>query len=222
MRHRYFILTCLLTASCLAGPTIDLSAEASLPASNDQLHAVVYAEAQGSDPAEVARRVNQDISEALRLIKSQPEISVKTGMQQTYPIYAKDRRIDSWRMHSELLLESKNASRLSALLGRLQQMKLALGQINQMPSESTRREVEEAATRDAIKAFERRAEIVAQALHKTYRIKQLNIQQAGSVPPVMLRAPRGVMMAAEMAAPPVEAGESLLTVNISGQIELND
>jgi predicted secreted protein len=126
-------------------------------------------------------------------------------------------------MHSELLLESKDAAKFSETLGRLQQMKVALGSVSQLPSDSTRREVEEAATREAIKAFERRAEVVAQSLKKTYRIKSLNIQQAGNQPPIMqMRSNRALLIAADAAPAPVEAGESLLTVNINGQIELSD
>lgn len=212
----------LLAPAVRAGTSIDLMAEASLPAANDLIRAVVYAEASGSDAADVARRVNQEIAEGLRLAKSKPGITVKTGNQQTYPIYAKDRRIDSWRMHAEFLLESRDVAMLSELLGRLQQMKLALGNLSQSPSDATRREVEESATRDAIKAFERRAGIVASTLGKAYKIKSLSIQQAGSMPPPMpMRAARAMLMA-DAAPAPIEAGESTLTVTVSGQIELTD
>ena len=222
MRPFLALLASLVFSTAFAGTTIDLSAEASLPAANDLLKAVVYSEANGSDPAEIARRVNQEIAEALRLIRNKPSVTVKTGNQHTYPVYGNNRRIDGWRMHSELLLESKDLATLSELLGRLQQMKLALGNVTQLPSSGTRLEIEEAATREAIKAFERRAGVIAQAMGKPYRIKQLNIQQAGSFPPVMpMRAARA-MLAADAAPPPIEAGESTLTVSISGQIELND
>lgn len=222
MRPIFALLTLLVASSTFAGATIDLSAEAQLPAANDLLKAVVYSEANGSDPAEIARRVNQEIAEALRLIKSKASITVKTGNQHTYPVYGNNRRIDSWRMHSELLLESKDIATLSELLGRLQQMKLALGNVSQSPSSSTRLEVEEAATREAIKAFERRAGVIAQTMGKPYRIKQMNIQQVGSFPPVMpMRAARA-MLTADAAPAPIEAGESMLTVSITGQIELTD
>ena len=218
----FSLLSCLLLSPAFAGPTIDLSAEASLPAANDLLKAVVYAEANGKDPAELALRVNQEISEALRLIKSKPGITVKSGNQQTYPVYASNRRIDNWRMHSELLLESTDVKQLSEMLGRLQKMKLALGEVSQSPSDSTRLAVEEAVMLDALKAFERRAGIIAATLGKSYRIKQLNIQQAGSQLPIMAMRAAPVAMMAEAAPAPVEAGESLLTVTISGQIELAD
>ena len=221
-RFAPLLFTTFLMPAAWAGPTIDLAAEASRPASNDLVRAVVFAEASGSEPAELARRINQDIGEALRQIKAQAGISVRTGNQNSYPVYGNNRRIDSWRMHAELLLESKDVAALSSLLGRLQQMKLGLGQVSQLPSEATRLAVEEEATRDALKAFERRAAVIASSLGKSYRIKHMSIQQAGQQVPVMaMRASRAVMMA-DAAPAPLEAGESTLTVSISGQIEIAD
>lgn len=220
-RSRLAVLLACCTTGALAGTTVDLSAEASLPAANDLAQAVVYAEAGGSDPAELARRINQEIAEALRTIRRDSAVSVKTGQQQTYPVYNANRKIDGWRMRSELQLESRDSAGLSDLLGRLQQMRLALASVSQRPSPDTRRTVEEAATREALQAFERRAALVAGALGRSYRIRQLSIQQAGFAPPgPMLRAARG--MAAEAVAAPLEAGESQVAVSVSGQIELAD
>ena len=47
----------LLAAGALAGTTVDLTAEASRPAANRMVRATVFAEASGSNPAELARRV---------------------------------------------------------------------------------------------------------------------------------------------------------------------
>lgn len=217
------IASALLSGGVLAGTSIDLSAEASRPAANDMVRATVYAEANGNNPAELARKVNQDISEALKVIKAKPGITAKSGHQNTYPIYGQNQKIENWRMHSELVLESRDPTAVSELLGRLQQMRLAVGNLTQLPSPETRQQVEDEATRDAIKAFQKRAAVIAATLGKPYKIKQMSIQQnGGAQPPMpMMRAARGVMMAADVAAP-IEAGESLITTTISGQIELGD
>ena len=60
----------LLCSGASAGTTIDLTADASRPATNDMVRATLYAEASGSNPAELARRVNQEIAEALKTIKA--------------------------------------------------------------------------------------------------------------------------------------------------------
>ncbi len=212
----------LLSAAALAGTTVDLTAEASRPAANDMVRATVFAEANGNSPADLARRVNQDIAEGLKVIKSKPGISVKSGRQSTFPVYGQGQKIEGWRMHSELVLESRDAAAVSELLGQLQQMRLAVSGVSQLPTPETRRKVEDEATREAIAAFRQRAAVVAEVFGKPYTIRHLNIQQSGQMPPMpMLRASRAAM-AADAAPPPLEAGESLLTTNVSGQIELAD
>lgn len=212
---------CFATATAHAGALIDLSAEASRPAPNDMVRASVFSEANGNNPAELARRVNADIAEALKVIRAKAGVTVKSGNQSTYPVYGQAQKIDGWRMRSELLIESKDLGAVSELLGKLQQMRLAVGTVNQMPSPETRRQVEDEATREAIRAFQSRAAVVAEQLGKGWKIKQLNIQQGGGMPMPMMHAARGAMLA-EAAPAPLEAGESLLTTNISGQIELAD
>ena len=210
-----------LAGAALAGTTVDLTAEASRPAANDMVRATVFAEASGNNPAELARRINQDIAEGLKTIKGKPGVSVKSGHQSTFPVYGQNQKIDSWRVHSELILESRDVAAVSELLGQLQQMRLAVGSVSQLPAPETRRKVEDEATRDAIGAFRQRAAVVADVLGKPYKIRHLSIQQSGQIPPMpMLRASRA--MSAEAAPMPLEAGESLVTTTVSGQIELAD
>lgn len=225
MSFRHFALVALLAGSlplAHAGALIELSAEASRPAANDLIQAQVYAEANAGNPAEVARLVNRDLNEALQLIKKTTGVTVKSGNQNTYPIYGNGRRIEGWRMRADLLLESKDSAAISELLARLQQMKLALGNVSQMPSPATRKEVESGVTRDAIRAFEARAAVIAETLGKSYRIKRLSIQQSGFAQPMpMLRAAK-MEMASAVAPTPIEAGESQVSTTVSGEIELAD
>lgn len=214
-----FAASLLVSALAQAGATVALSAEASRPAANDTVDAVVYAEMSGRDPAELAQRMNREIAEALKLVRSQPEITVKSGQQSSHPVYGSDRRIDSWRMRSELLLSSGDVAAVSNMVGRLQQRKLLLGGISQRPSVATRKQVEEVATRDALSAFSQRASVIASALGRSWKIKQLSVnQQGGAVP--MFRA-ASVMMA-DAAPAPIEAGESEVTIVVSGEIELSE
>lgn len=214
------LVGCMAGATVQAGALVDLSAEASRPAANDMVRASVYSEASGKNPAELAQRVNADIAEALKLIRAKAGVSVKSGQQATYPVYSQAQKIDGWRMRSELVLESRSQGSVSELLGKLQQMRLAVGNVNLLPSPETRRQVEDEATREAIRAFQSRAAVIAEQLGKTWKIKQLNVQQGGGMPRPMM-ATRAVMVA-EDAPAPLEAGESLVTTNVSGQIELSD
>ena len=209
-------------AASQAGALIDLAAEAGRPAANDMVRASVYSEASGSNPADLARQVNGNIGEALKLIREKKGVTVKSGNQSTYPIYTQSRKIDGWRMRSELLIESRDFGAVSELLGRLQQMRLAVGDIAQMPSPETRRQVEDEAMREAIRAFQNRAAVGAEQLGKGWKIKQMHINQGGGSPVPIMRGARAAMLAADAAPAPIEAGESTITTHVTGQIELED
>jgi predicted secreted protein len=180
--------------------------------------ATVYAEVSGSNPAELARQVNSAISAALETAKTFPKIKTQSSGVRTYPSYGKDGRITGWRMRSELELETIDMVALSELMGWLQET-LAVGQLSLLPAPETRKKAEDEATLEALSAFQAKAKLIADAMKKTYRIRQMNIS-SGPPPdrPVMLRAAR--MAAAEAAPAPIEAGESRISVTISGQIEL--
>jgi uncharacterized protein YggE len=78
-------------------------------------------------------------------------------------------------------------------------------------------------TIDAIEAFNAKAARIAETLKKPYKIRQLSVNAGGHYPQPYPMARGAAMMASAEAAPmPVEAGESNITVNVSGQIELLD
>lgn len=225
MRSNLFTRTSLLlalsmatTLACAAPITVDLSAEASRPATNDLARATVAAEASGTTPGELARQVNGLIANALKTAKAYPAIKTQSSGSTSFPTYAKGGKIESWRMRSELMLETPDSAALSELLGQLQNT-LGVSSLVLQPSVETRRKAEEQATIDAIAAFKARAEVIAGALGKPYRIKQLNVSTSGHMAPPMYKSAVRAM-AAEAAPMPMEAGESQVTANVSGQIEL--
>lgn len=222
MRRGIAALVIAASASgAIAATTIDLAADASRPAANDLARATLFAEATSASAGDAAKRVNALIADALAAAKSHPRVRAKTAGTHTYPVYSKGGgRIEGWRMRSEVALESGDTAALSELLGKLQAT-LGVAGIILMPSPETRKKAEDEALLDAIAAFRERAKLAADALGKPYRIKHLSLGSQGHRPPlpIMRAAPMAAMEAAPM---PVEAGESQVTVNVSGQIELAD
>lgn len=229
MRHA--LAVCLLIASSsvfaqaaitpASGPLIELSAEASRTTNNDLFRATVFAEATHANSATVARQVNQQIASALTISKDYANVKSRTGGTQTYPIYGKnDRNIESWRMRSEVQLESRDAPALAELLGKLQGS-LGVSQITATPSPETAQKAEADATLGAIQAFRERAGMIAGALGKKYKIREMSVasNNRGPVYP-MMRAK--TMMAAEAAPMPIEGGESQIVVTATGKVELID
>lgn len=205
-----------------AGTLIDFHVDAQKSVANDLGRATAYAEIAGADPAEVARKVKAAIADALAAAKAQPGVVVRSGATHTTPVYAKGgRNIESWRMRSELLLESRDPAALAAALGRLQGT-LAIGGLGFSPAPETQRVAEDAATLEAIDAFRAKAGRIADTFRKSYRIRQINVASGGRDFPRPQPFYRAAALAAEAAPMPVEAGESTVTVNVSGQIELID
>ena len=204
----------------LAAPTtIDISAEASRSAVNDLARATVFAEATGATPGELSKRINSLITEGLKTAQGYANVKTQSGGTQSYPVYGKGGKIDTWRMRSDLTLESSDASALSELLGKLQ-TSLAVSSIIMLPAPETRKKAENDAILDAVSAFKSRAKLLADALGKSYRIKQLSISSNGRQPPMpMMRASAG-FASADSVPMPIEGGESQISANISGQIEL--
>lgn len=204
-----------------ATTTVDLNAEASRAAVNDMARATLFAEATGAAPAEAARKVNALMTEALATARGNPRIKVQTTGTHTYPVYAKGGKIEAWRMRSEMTLESADTAALSELIGRLQGS-LGVAGMNLAPAPETRKKAENEATVDAIAAFRSRAALIADTLGKPYRIKHLSIGMQGYRPPVPMLRAAPAAAAMEMAPMPLEAGESMISVTVSGQIEIGD
>ena len=197
---------------------VDLSAEASRPAANDQIHAVLSAEASGVALGDLARQVNALIAEAVKVSRSYPAIKVQSGNTSTYPAYSKSGKIESWRMRSELSLESGDTAAMSELLGKLQ-TSLGVSRLVVQPSPETRKKAENEAMLDALTAFKARAKVVADALGKSYQLKHLSVNTGGRIAEPMFRMAAKSAMS-DAAPMPIEAGESQVTANVSGQVEL--
>jgi len=220
LRHALTLIVALMPLPALAAPaTVELSAEATRPAANDLVRATVFAEASGSTPGELSKRVNSLIAEALKTARGYGSVKTQSGATHTYPVYVKGGKIEAWRMRSDLTLESADAAALSELLGKLQAA-LGVASMTMLPAPETRKLAENEATLDAIAAFKARAKLVADALGKPYRIKQLSVSSGAHPPPVMPLLRSAGMYAAEAAPMPMEAGDSQVNASVAGQIEL--
>ncbi len=199
---------------------VDLSAEANRNAPNDLARATAYFEAQDANAAELAKRVNRSIAAGLETARAYASVKAKSGNTSTWPVYGKNARtIEAWRMRSEIQFETRDMAALSELLGKLQTT-LAIGQITLLPAPETRKKAEDEATLDAIAAFQARAALIAKAVGKTHRVRQMSINTGGGRPVYPMARAAPMAMAADAAPMPVEAGDSTVTVTVTGQIEL--
>jgi predicted secreted protein len=223
MRRLCLCLLTVLSFNAFAADTprkgivVELSAEASQSAPNDQGQATAFMEAEAATPAEAARKVNTAIAQALAICKQSASVQSRSGHTWTNPVYGKSgRNIEGWHMRSEIVLESRDLPALAEVLTKLQAT-LGVSQLNLQPAAETRTKTEERATVDAIEAFRAKAKLIASRMGSDYRIVQIQVQGGSNRMPVY---PMKAMALRADSAMPIEAGESQVTVSISGQIEI--
>jgi predicted secreted protein len=203
--------------------TVELQAEVQREVPNDTLGATLYVELNDSSPSALADAVNSRTNEALRVAGDYRGVRVRSGNNQTYPVYAKGNVLQGWRARAEIRLESRDFAAASALIGKLQ-AGMQLGSLAFSVSPEARRLAENELIPEAVAAFKARAEIVRAALAgRGYKLQRLNVNSGYSGPPPRFAAARAMAAGApEAVAPNFEGGVTLVTVTAGGAIEVLD
>ena len=199
--------------------TVELQAEALREVQNDLLNAVLYVEVEDASAATVADSVNTRVNEALRIARDYKSVRVRSGNNQTYPVYSKANALQGWRGRGEIRLDSTDFQAASELIGKLQ-ARMQLGGISFSVSPETRRSVENELITEAINRFKARAEIIKSAITgRGYKLQRLNITSGYNAPQPRLAMARAVT-STEVTAPGLEGGVSQVSVRANGAIEI--
>ena len=233
-----------LLAACLAGGAavlaqtpaqvqappknvLSLSAEASQEVAQDLLQITLSTTKEGADASGVQSQLRQALDAALAQARkaAQPKLlEVRTGAFSIAPRYAakpggSGNSITGWQGRAELVVEGSDTAAISQLAGRL--TSLTVARVAFGLSREARERVEAEVAAQAIARFKGRAESYARQFgFGGYSLREVAVGSgdvATAAPSYRVRA-----LAAGMAdeAQPVEAGKSLVTVNVSGSIEL--
>ena len=204
---------------------ISLRAEAQQEVAHDQMQVILYSEAQDTDAARLADTVTKVLNNAVETARKYPQINVRLGNRSSYPIYdSKGQKITAWRERAEIRLESTDFSELSTLTGQLlSTLKMANMQFSIAPK--TRISSEDELLKEAISAFQARAQLVSEAMgSKSYKVVNLNLNSSGFARPPMYARSGKMMVSAvadqESVAPEVEAGSSQVSMIADGVIEV--
>ncbi len=216
-----FLIAMVSSASAEPPPpynAVELQAEAQREVQNDLLNASLFVELNDPNPAVLGNAINKSVNDALRIAKDYKGVRVRSGNNQTYPIYAKGNVLQGWRGRAEIRIESKDFEAASGLIGKLQ-ASMQLGNMSFSVSPEARRATENELIAEAIGAFKARAEIIKAALAgHGYKLQRLNVANAYNAPQPRLAMARMAASAQDVAAPNLEAGVSLVTVTASGAI----
>ena len=199
---------------------IDFSVQARREVGNDLMQATLFAESVGSNPGELAATVNKRIAAAVAQAKAAQGVKVESGNYHSWANYQKGKQ-DGWRTRAELRLESRDFAVLAGLIGRLQAGDVQLGGMQFLISPALRSQVEAELTKEALAAFQARADLVRQSLAaQTSRIVTLHLDaQTPQTPRPMFRA-KAMAAMEEAVAPPAEAGTSEIVITASGTVQV--
>lgn len=207
-------------ANAETGPynRVDFQVEAAREVANDLLTATLSVDVQDKQPGRVAQQLNAALNDALRKAAAFATVKASSGNQQTFPVYGRNNQIDAWRGHGEIKIESRDFKAAGELIMQLQSgMQLSGVQFSVAPD--TRAQIEDALIKEAIKAFQSRADAIRSAVGaKSHKTVHFSISSGMPHYPVPLM--RAAKAEAAIPAPEFASGESRMTVQINGTIEI--
>jgi len=200
---------------------VGFAVERSREVANDWVTAVLSVSHEDPKPAEVASRINRDMTWAMGLAKARTAVRTRSGGYSTFPVHDPQRGdVRHWRGVQEIVLESGDVEEVTALVGELQE-RLQVQSLGFSVSPEGRRKIEEELVAEALQAFQERAELVRRSFGATgYRLVEVHVGTGGGGPPPVGPMMRTMAADAEMMPPAVEGGTSEITVSASGAIEL--
>lgn len=203
-------------------PSLTLQASASQEVANDEMHVVLAVERDGAQVAGLNAAVLEVLNEAVAEARKAPGVRPALGSVHTQPLWGPQGRPAGWRVRGELRLESRDFAQLSALAGRLGQ-RLQFAGVTFRVSEELRRRSETELLSRAAQAFHDKARITSRALgFSGYEIVEVTLVPSEAVVPVrrMVATAAELSMRSDAAPLPDAAGESTMTVVISGKVTL--
>ncbi len=232
---RAFALLCLLIM--LAGPAfaqpedpllalpegqlvLNISATERQEVEQDLLVATLSYNAENRDARALQDEINKAMADALAEAKKADEVKTATGAYRVYEYTEQRTREKRWRGSQSLTLKSKDAEALLALAGKLQDMKLTMGGLSYTLAPETAVEIQDRLMEAALKQLQTRADRAAAALGKSSAaLREVNVQSGHAPRPVhhQMRVMQAEAMAAPMAAPVAEAGETTITLSVSAR-----
>jgi len=199
---------------------ISLEVTSSADVNNDTMIVSLYVQEEGTEAKLLSDEVNKKINWALRLLKQHGNIKVETESYSTIPVYNKN-KIIAWRVKQSIKLQTTNMPLMSEVLGELQQQ-LKLSNISFDVSRAKREQETEVLIDQALSAYNKRATQIANKLQRdNFKIVTMHVSTTTSPVQPRYRSSR-IMMADASASikPDVAAGDRLLSVRVSGTIEL--
>jgi len=216
------------TAAMAAEPVaptgvVALTATASVEVTRDLMAVTLSATREGTDASAVQAALKQALDAALleaRGVARAGQIDVRTGNFSMNPRYSTKVTLNGWQGTAELVIEGRDLPGIGQLAGRIQSMTIA--RVAQCLSREQREKAEGGVTAQAITRYRAQAaEVTRQFGYASYAVREVSVNnndQGGAPEPMMMRAK--VFSAAADAPLPVEAGQTSVSVTVSGTVQM--
>lgn len=201
---------------------VNLQASASAEVPRDLLGVTLSATREGPDAASVQAALKQALDTALveaRKAARPGQLDVQTGNFALFPRYGKQNTISGWQGNAELQIEGRDMSAIAALAGRISTMSIA--RVSYSLSRELRDKTEAGLAAQAIARYRARAADVAQQFgYSGYTLREVGISSTDPGVPQPMPRMRALAASASDEALPVEAGKGLVSVTVSGSVQL--
>lgn len=203
---------------------VQLSASGTVEVQQDLLTISLNATRDGADASTVQTQLKQALDAALKEAKStaQPgQMDVRTGNFNLSPRYNKDGKLTGWQGSAGLVLEGRDFARITTAAGRVQT--LTLSDVGFGLSREKRAQVETEAQTQAIDSFKAKASEIARGFgFAGYSLREVsvNANDQGIQPRMRAMAMDAKASYSASSPVPVEAGKTLVQVNVSGAVQL--
>jgi predicted secreted protein len=201
---------------------LQLQASGSVEVQQDLLTMNLNTSREGADPALVQAQLKTALDAALaeaRKTAQAGQLDVRTGNFAIFPRHNRDGKLSGWTGTAELVLEGRDFPRITQAAARIQT--LTLGGVSFGLSREQRAKVETDAQAVAIERFKVKASELAKNFGFTgYTLREVAVHanEPGFAPVPRMAAMQAKSM--EAAPVPVEAGRSVVTVTVSGTVQL--
>lgn len=202
---------------------VALTATASVEVTRDLMAVTLTATREGSDAHAVQAALKQALDGALAEAKSvaKPgQVDVRTGNFSMYPRYSTKNALTGWQGTAELVIEGRDLQAIGQLAGRIQTMTIA--RVTQGLSREQREKAEGSVMAQAISRYRAQAAQVTQQFgYSSYVIREVTVgsNDQGGAPVPMLASARSMALTAD-APLPVEAGQTSVSVSVSGTVQM--
>jgi len=202
---------------------VQLSASAQKEVQQDWLTAVLVTRQQAPDAATAQNRLKATLETALAQARAQAregQVEVSTGAFTVYPRYGRDSQVQGWEGTAELLVQGRDVAQVAALAGRVPGM--VVSQMRFSLSRELSQKLEADVRHEAVANFRTAAQQLARDFgFNGYQLREVNVNTAGEVPVMRVRAMAAAVQPAMSDAPvPAEPGKGTVQVTVSGSVQL--